>query len=48
MLLWFSPGERPRCWARGCLAQASQDSPKRAYEKVPTLVAISPKRESIA
>jgi len=48
MLLWSSLGEGRHCWARGCLAQASQDSPKRACEKVPTQVAISPKWESIA
>ncbi|QCE02928.1 hypothetical protein DEO72_LG8g944 [Vigna unguiculata] len=44
-LLWSSPGEGRHCWARGCRAQASQDSPKRACEEIPAFVAISPKRE---
>jgi len=47
-LLWSSPGEGRHCWARGCLAQASLDSPKRACEEIPAFVAISPKRGSIA
>jgi len=47
--LQCSLSEGPHFWARGGLAQAREDSPKRVREKPPIVsVVISPKREPVA